>query len=213
MNTLTSLNLIEYAMGMKLQKFMYASSMTVYGDKKKLKLDENMNCFPLSCYGNSKKITENYLRIYKKNIPYISLRMFNVYGPGQDMKNMKQGMMSIYLAQALKNKLIQIKGSLNRSRDFIYIDDVVKIWFKLFHLKDKNYEINLGSGKATTVKKLVLIIKKLIPGTNYFVKGATPNDQFFVCSNNRRLIKKLKNFKFTPLIHGLKKFIEFETKK
>ena len=139
--------------------------------------------------------------------------MFNVYGPGQDMKNMKQGMMSIYLAQALKNKLIQIKGSLNRSRDFIYIDDVVKIWFKLFHLKDKNYEINLGSGKATTVKKLVLIIKKLIPGTNYFVKGATPNDQFFVCSNNRRLIKKLKNFKFTPLIHGLKKFIEFETKK
>ena len=89
MNTLSTLNLINYCKEMKLKKFMYASSMTVYGEKNKLKLSENMQCSPMSCYGNSKKICENYLQIYKK-IPYISLRIFNVYGPGQDMSNLKQ---------------------------------------------------------------------------------------------------------------------------
>ena len=56
--------------------------------------------------------------------------MFNIYGPGQDLSNLRQGMVSIYLAQAIKNKKIKVKGSLNRIRDFVYIDDVVDIWIK-----------------------------------------------------------------------------------
>ena len=71
MNTL-SMNLINYCKEMKLKKFMYASSMTVYGEKNKLKLSENMQCSPMSCYGNNKKICENYLQIYKKNSLYDS---------------------------------------------------------------------------------------------------------------------------------------------
>ena len=206
MNTLSTLNLINYCKEMKLKKFMYASSMTVYGEKNKLKLSENMQCSPMSCYGNSKKICENYLQIYKKKIPYISLRMFNVYGPGQDMSNLKQGMMSIYLAQAINTKNIHIKGNLERARDFIFIDDVVEIWFRLFHLREKNYEVNVGSGKATTVKELVSKIKILLPGTKSYVKGKTPNAQFYVCSNNKKLTKKLKGFKFSQLDSGLKSF-------
>ena len=56
--------------------------------------------------------------------------MFNVYGPGQNMNNLMQGMVSIYLSQALKNRKIIVKGSLSRFRDFIYIDDVVEIWYR-----------------------------------------------------------------------------------
>ena len=77
------------------------------------------------------------------------MRMFNVYGPGQDMKNLKQGMVSIYLAQALKNKRIVVKGSLNRVRDFIYIDDVVDAWFKDIArniLKDQGQNPDTGMG-------------------------------------------------------------------
>ena len=87
------------------------------------------------------------------------MRLFNVYGPGQDMNNLKQGMVSIYLAQALKNKKIIIKGSLNRVRDFIFIDDVVDAWFKASLLKKNlNQNINIGSGIPTSVKELIKLI-------------------------------------------------------
>ena len=79
-------------------------------------------------------------------------------------------------------------------------------WFRLFH-KRKNYEVNVGSGKATTVKELVIEIYNFTSGTKSYVKGKTPNDQFYVCSNNKKLTKKLKGFKFTQLDSGLKKFL------
>ena len=61
--------------------------------------------------------------------------MFNVYGPGQNLSDLKQGMVSIYLAQAQKENKILVKGSLNRVRDFIYIDDVVEVWKKAIYKK------------------------------------------------------------------------------
>ena len=78
--------------------------MSVYGDLKKNKYDENLEPKPKSCYGISKLASENYLKIFSKKINYINFRMFNVYGPGQDLNNLRQGMVSIYLAQALKIK-------------------------------------------------------------------------------------------------------------
>ena len=85
--------------------------------ERRISLNFQKICSVLQCLVMAQqKICENYLQIYKK-IPYISLRMFNVYGPGQDMSNLKQGMMSIYLAQAINTKNIHIKGNLERARD------------------------------------------------------------------------------------------------
>ena len=61
--------------------------------------------------------SEHYLDIFGHQLPYVSFRMFNVYGPGQDLSNMQQGMVSIFLSQALKNNSILVKGSLDRFRD------------------------------------------------------------------------------------------------
>ena len=55
----------------------------------------------------------------------------------RNVSNLKQGMLSIYLAQALRNKRIVVKGSINRRRDFIYIDDVIDCWFLAFKKKLK----------------------------------------------------------------------------
>ena len=79
--------------------------MSVYGDPlSNNPITENSQLFAKSCYGISKLSSEKYLEIYKKKLPFISMRMFNVYGPGQDLTNLKQGMVSIYLAQAIKEK-------------------------------------------------------------------------------------------------------------
>ena len=73
--------------------------------------------------------------------------MFNVYGPGQDLTNMRQGMVSIFLSQALRSNAILVKGSLERFRDFIYIDDVVDCWLKgieLERIKQSNGQFRDG---------------------------------------------------------------------
>ena len=134
--------------------------------------------------------------------------MFNVYGPGQDMNNLRQGMVSIYLAQAIKNKKIFVKGSLNRVRDFIFIDDVVDAWFKASFLKKGlNKCINIGSGKPVSVKQLLKLITKKIKNTKLKIGKGTRGDQFYVCSNNNLLKKTLNKKEFISLDQGLNKFI------
>ena len=209
-NTESTLNLISYGIKRKVKLFLYASSMSVYGNLNKKKLSEKNQCSPLSCYGIGKLASENYLKIFSKQLPYISFRMFSVYGPGQDMNNFRQGMVSIYLAQALKYKKILVKGSLSRVRDFIYIDDVVDAWFKASMLKkDLNRNINLGSGKPTTVKNLLKMITKKVENTSCQSLKGTKGDQFFVCSNNNLLKKIIKKNKFINLSKGLDNFISF----
>ena len=104
---------------------IFASSQSVYGNVDDIAVSEKYKVNPLSCYGNSKLSSENYLKIFKDKLPYVIFRINNVYGYGQDLDNLKQGMVSIYLAQALKNNKIIVKGSLDRFRDFVHIDDVV----------------------------------------------------------------------------------------
>ena len=207
-NTVSTLNLINYGIEKKANRIIYASSMSVYGQLSKKKASERDTCEPLSCYGVSKLMSEKYLHIFKKQIAFVSLRMFNVYGPGQDMNNLRQGMVSIYLAQALKNKKIMIKGNLKRIRDFIFIDDVVECWFRASEYDTSlNQTINIGTGISTKVEKLIKIILKKIPGTKYHLLKPTKGDQNFVVADNILLKSKLKIKKFLNLEKGLELFI------
>lgn len=207
-NTISTLNLIKYGIKNNSKTIYFASSMSVYGKNKKKFFSENDLCNPLSNYGNSKLISEHYLKTYSQKVPYVNFRMFNVYGPGQDMSNLKQGMLSIYLAQALKNKKIIVKGSIHRRRDFIYIDDVIDCWILAFKKKIKNISINVASGKSISVKYLLKAIKNNLPGTYYKIFEGTPGDQFNVSANISLLKRNLGKKKFISLKSGLKKFIE-----
>ena len=207
-NTLSTLNIIKHGINCRSKKIIYASSMSVYGNIGNKPASEKMICNPISCYGISKLTSEKYLNIFKNKLPFISLRMFNVFGYGQDMNNLKQGMVSIYLAQAIKNNIINVKGSINRLRDFIYIDDVVEVWFRSTVNKIRlNQALNLGTGTKTSVKKLLQIICKEIKGCKYKVKNGTPGDQKFIYSNNSRLKQQLKLKKFIKINSGIQLFV------
>ena len=152
-----------------IKKIIFASSMSVYGEKGG-KVSENEQTMPLSLYGAGKKASEDYLRIFSKlyGIKVIALRLFNIYGNGQNLTNMKQGMASIYLAQAIgNNKSIVVKGALDRFRDLIHINDVVKVIFNfLFKKNEKHFEVfNIGSGRKTYVSELINKIQNVF-GTN-----------------------------------------------
>ena len=124
-NIVGSLNFCEWAKLKKPKRVVFTSSMSVYG-KIANNAKENENCKPVSIYGLSKLYSEKlFERLKKYKIKVTIFRLFNIYGPGQDLKNLYQGMFSIYLAQALKKNRIEVTGSLNRYRDFVYISDTI----------------------------------------------------------------------------------------
>lgn len=209
-NTISTLNLIRYGIRNNSRRIVYASSMSVYGSVPDEPISENHEPRPLSCYGVGKLAAEGYLRIYQNQLPFVALRMFNVYGPGQDLSNLRQGMVSIYLAQALSNGHIEVKGSTERFRDFIYIDDVVEAWWRSATYPDiSNAVINIGTGRRTTVQELLERICAEIPGCNFFVKGSTPGDQSGIYPDISKLRKMLGMGKFNSLEDGLPAFISW----
>ena len=211
-NTLSTLNLLNFAKQIKCKKFIYASTMSVYGDVEDRKINEEDLTKPLSMYAVGKLASENYLKLFSNlNIEPVSLRLFNVYGPGQNLENLKQGMVSIFLAQAIKNNEIVVKGKPDRFRDLVYIDDVVNVFDYFLHdYQYKKFEnFNICSGKKTEVgallKKIIELLKKEI--TVKFTKG-TPGDQFGIYGDNSKFMSLVKDFRFTDIDEGLKKFID-----
>ena len=209
-NTHSTINLIQFGIKNKVKKILYASSMSVYGEVKDVPISEQQEALPLSCYGVGKRASEQYLSIFGDQLPYISYRMFNVYGPGQDLTNMRQGMVSIFLSQALQSNTILVKGSLDRFRDFIYIDDVVDCWLKGIELDElKNLTVNLGTGERTEVGDLVNEISCHFDQPSLTVEGSTPGDQFGIYADTSLLKESFQIDQLTSLKEGMKSFADW----
>jgi UDP-glucose 4-epimerase len=209
-NSLTTINILDYAKKTNIKKIIYASSMSVYGDSKKGYFNENSKLKPKSYYGISKKTSEEYLKLSSKKVPYIILRLFNIYGSGQDLKNLKQGMISIYLSQATRTKKIIIKGPLGRFRDFVIINDLCLICEEIINKKNINNKvINIGTGRKTTVKKIISIIQKYSGKKKIVLKKNTPGDQYGVYANNYLMKKYFKTKLSINLDQEIKKFYEW----
>jgi UDP-glucose 4-epimerase len=178
------LNLLDWCAEHELDRFIYASSMAVYGLTDDKPISEHHPLKPYSFYGISKQTAENYVHHYEdKGIKSTVLRMFNVYGPGQDLSNMRQGMVSIYLSYLTQNMPILVRGSLDRFRDYIYIEDVVDAWVQCINNEATHGNTyNLASGKKTLVKDLLSHLLKAWghdPSSYKIDQGDnTPRDQF-----------------------------------
>lgn len=211
-NVESTLNLINYGLETGCHRFIYASSMSVYGDVPDKAISEKYPCSPLSFYGVGKLASEHYLRIYQtKGLQPTSLRIFNVYGPGQNLSNLRQGMISIYLAQMLNDQQIIVKGSAERFRDFIYIDDVVNLTMMVLNSKvsiGKNY--NIGTGIRMTVQN---ILDKLIENYEKDIKinfiDSTPGDQLGITADISSIKSDFKYKDFTNFNIGLKKMMQW----
>lgn len=207
-NLHTTIKLLTFAEKIKIKHFIFASSMGVYGDRSHIH-NENIYCSPKSFYGTSKLASENYIKIFqKRGLNTTILRLFNVYGPGQKLNSLKQGMIRIYFNQILKKKFLLIKGSKKRTRDFIYIDDVVKIIsFLIGNTNAFNKVLNVCTGKSYSISKLIKKIKNVvnIKFKTKYVSG-TPLDQNYISASNRELKKIIKICKFVSLDDGLKRF-------
>ena len=213
-NILGTDNTLNISKEMRIKHYIYSSTMSVYGNiKSRNSIKETYNTNPKSIYGLSKLISEKNINLFCKsnNLKYTIFRLFNVYGPHQDLKNLKQGMLSIYLSYLLNNKKLVIKGSQDRTRDFIYVEDLCEAFWLVVKKKPSNEVYNLGTSESTSVKNLLnYMFKNLdINQKNYKIINlkSTPGDVIGFRAN----INRLKNFinwqPKTNIKEGLKKTI------
>ncbi len=216
-HALSTFRLLEYAKRKKVARFMYASSMSVYGDPCYLPVNEAHPLNPRSFYAAAKISAEGYIKLYQSlGMNTTIFRMFSVYGPGQNLENKMQGMLSIYLSYFLEKTPVVIKGSEERFRDFVYIDDVVEAWFKSLEEPISYGKIyNLASGEKTKVKYLISSLKKYFKTADYTVKHeeGTPGDQFGVVADISLIKKELAWEPKIGLKAGIRKTIDFQLEK
>lgn len=214
-NTLSTLKLLEYCVKTGCKKLIYASTMSVYGQyDSKEQFSEIDETNPKSFYAVGKLASEKYLKIFSTQfgIDFVALRYFNVYGPGQNLDNLKQGMVSIYLKQFIdKNyEKVIVKGDLKRFRDLIYVDDVVDITIdSMLKCEYNNQIINVGTGKKTTVENILFLINQYLNSSKEIeVVAGTPGDQFGIYADNTKL-KEIYKKPLTSFEIGLKNMIDW----
>jgi len=211
-NTESTLRLIKYGLETGCRRFIYASSMSIYGTVADEPIAENHEALPLSFYGVGKLASENYLRIYaSKGLKFTGLRFFNVYGPGQNMQNLRQGMVSIFLKQLLAHDKIVVKGPLDRFRDFIYIDDCVDFSIGIIgNEKTFGRFYNVGTGVRKTVKELLEQMLKISGEQKEIViEKGTPGDQKGIYADTSAALSDIGFKAGFSLEKGLDKMIQW----
>ena len=192
-----TLNILEACKNAKVLKLVYTASSSCYGIPKKYPTKENSKIDPMYPYALTKKVGEDLVlhwsKIYK--IPFISLRLFNVYGTRSRTSGTYGAMFGVFLAQKLSNKPYTIVGTGKQKRDFTYVSDVIKALLKASKSKLKNEILNVGSG--TTVS--ILNIIKLLGGAKVFIKKR-PGEPDCTFADISKIKKKL-NWKPRIKIH------------
>ena len=152
--------LLEESKNSNLKKFVYASTSSVYGDTEEIPMKEKSLLKPVSPYGVTKLAGEDLCYLYWKNfgIPCVSLRYFTVYGPRQrpDM-----GFYRFILA-ALEGRAITIFEDGNQTRDFTYIDDIVRGTILASQRGKEGQVYNLGGGSRITVNEVLRILGEVM---------------------------------------------------
>jgi UDP-glucose 4-epimerase len=155
-NILGTRNVLECAVKCKLEKVLFASSSEVYGEPKVLPIPETAVRAPVSEYGVSKVVGEEFCRAYwqRFGLPFSIVRLFNVYGERQR----DDFVMSSFINAALRGAPLNINGDGSQVRAFGHIDDIADGVLKvLFSDKTRNDVYNLGNPtQAISVKDLAL---------------------------------------------------------
>ncbi len=158
-NVLANQRLLELCKELELQKFVYASSSSVYGDVSALPMHEELLPRPVSPYGVTKLAAEHLCYLYWKNygIPVVSLRYFTVYGPRQ-----RPDMAFHRFAKALySGDEIQLYGDGTQTRDFTFVDDVVAATLRSAECDAVGEVMNVGGGSRVQLIHALEILAEL----------------------------------------------------
>lgn len=159
-NVLATQRLLERFRDEKLQRFVYASSSSVYGDAERYPTDEALLPRPFSPYGVTKLAGEHLVLLYGRNfgIPVSALRYFTVYGPRQrpDMAFHK------FCKAMLAGEEIPVYGDGRQSRDFTFITDAIEANVRAWQRSAPQGVYNIGGGSQVDVLEAIAILEEAL---------------------------------------------------
>lgn len=162
--TVATHRLLDCAREERIMRVVIASTAAVYGNPRRMPVREDDALAPLSPYAHEKLVAENLAKAYAKehNLETVMLRIFNVYGPGQDPSSHYSGVVSKFMEQVVQNKPPVIFGDGTQTRDLVYVGDVADaIIAGLEHRVEPGLIVNIGSGSAITINGLARAIIRL----------------------------------------------------
>lgn len=164
-NVMGTLAVLEAARSEGVQKVLFAASSAAYGDDPTLPKTETMTPRPLSPYASGKLAGEALLSVWGRayGLETVSLRYFNVYGPGQSDDSPYSGVIALFARAVLAGRAPTILGSGQQSRDFVFVEDVVRANLLAMDRKlEPGIVLNVGTGSRVTINRLYETISALV---------------------------------------------------
>lgn len=194
-NILGSLNLCELSKQYQIKKFIYVSTGgAVYGEPKVLPVKETCPVEPLSQYGVSKHTVEHYLYIFHKlyGLNFTILRYPNVYGPRQSPHG-EAGVVAIFSELLLQNIRPTIFGDGSKTRDYVYVDDIINANMIVLNNVGNGEIYNLGWGKEISDLEVFHTVRRALASDIEPIFGEKrPGEIDHISLDSLKAMEKLK---------------------
>lgn len=203
-----TVSLMEAMRDVGIRRVVLASSGAIYGDQEAQPLSEGQAPRPHSPYAVSKLAAEYYIRTIGAlwGIETVSLRIFNAYGPGQQLPPAHPPVVPYLLRQAVRDGTLVVNGNGSQTRDFVYVDDVVSGMVAAATAPNINgLIINIGSGTETSILDLARLVLEITGSSSNVVTSAQVSGGVSRMCANIALAEKRLNYKPSiPLEEGLR---------
>lgn len=206
-NVLVTQRLLEACKDLRIAKFVYASSSSVYGDSETYPTAETLRPSPVSPYGVTKLAAEHLTETYRKSfgIPAVSLRLFTVYGPRQ-----RPDMAFARLVRAgLLGTPFVIYGDGLQTRDFTYVDDVVCAMLEVARSSWCGVA-NIGGGSTTSMMRVLDIVRGLCGSLEVRHETTARGDVRHTAADTSVAARNFGYRSLTPVAEGLAGMIAAE---
>lgn len=205
-----SIRLMEYCARNDVKFVYFSSGGTIYGNRTTMQpFTETDDMAPISYYGWSKQMMENSILFKNRTegLRYLIVRPSNPYGHGQNLHG-RQGLVAVAIGKILDGQPVEVWGDGSAIRDYIYIDDLAEVFFRLVDGGVSCETVNIGSGRGYSVND-VLAFLKIISKVDFRIKyeNARPMDVSNMVLDTEKM-HKYADVELTPMLDGISKFYE-----
>ena len=192
-NVSGTLNMLELARAIGVKKFIYAASGSCYGLPEELPTSENCPIRPEYPYALTKNLGEQYVSMWGKlyGLPYVSLRLFNVFGPRMCLSGGYGGLFSTILPQKFNNQPVITIGNGEQRRDFVYVTDVARAFIMAAESSVENEIFNVGMGASFSVNEILKLLDIYREEGNVKRLPNRPGEPFETRANITKIIIRL----------------------
>jgi len=211
-NVMKTVKLLDACRKANLERFVFASSSSVYGDHDSTWYDERDACEPVSPYGLQKLVCEQFIKLYANlyDFPTVALRFFNVYGPARADGTKYMTAITAWVDAIATGKPLRLDGDGTQTRDLVYVDDVVGTMIAVAIRKSppRFTCLNVGTGQSVSSNEILKILKKHCPGIIINKSPPRRGDVKHTCAGTIRL-RNVWDVK-TTVEQGLEKILKLK---